>query len=186
MPKWKVSGSYFETCNCDVACPCVFRSPPTMEKCALLVAWHIEGGTYGDVKLDGLNLALAAERPRDEGWKGGHLYVDKRATEVQKDALVGIFTAKAGGVPPILARVTNELSGIRTVEIDYAAEGKRRSLRIPRVAEAEVEAITGPEGTETVLSNHPVSIPAQPVVVAISKRLTAGGAEWRSRGGWLS
>jgi hypothetical protein len=30
MPtSWKVSGSYFETCNCEAACPCIFLSPPT-------------------------------------------------------------------------------------------------------------------------------------------------------------
>lgn len=26
--EWKVSGTYFEACNCDVACPCVFTSAP--------------------------------------------------------------------------------------------------------------------------------------------------------------
>ena len=27
---WKLEGLYFEACNCDAACPCVFLSPPTM------------------------------------------------------------------------------------------------------------------------------------------------------------
>ncbi|MHA6645712.1 DUF1326 domain-containing protein, partial [Mesorhizobium sp. A623] len=33
MTEWKLSGSYFETCNCETACPCVFLSPPTEGDC---------------------------------------------------------------------------------------------------------------------------------------------------------
>src|SRR5438132_5468005 len=61
MPtSWKVAGSYFESCNCEVACPCVFMSPPTSGECTVLVAWHIEQGRFGEVDLDGLNAVLAA------------------------------------------------------------------------------------------------------------------------------
>ena len=31
--EWKVTGTYFEACNCDVACPCIFLSPPTTGEC---------------------------------------------------------------------------------------------------------------------------------------------------------
>src|SRR5712692_7207299 len=61
--KWGLSGSYFEACNCDVACPCVFTSAPTEGKCTVLLAWHINKGKYGDVALDGLNVVLAAFAP---------------------------------------------------------------------------------------------------------------------------
>src|SRR5580704_9606157 len=39
---WKIAGSYFEACNCEVACPCVFTSPPTGGECTVLIAWHID------------------------------------------------------------------------------------------------------------------------------------------------
>jgi hypothetical protein len=35
---WKVRGTYFETCNCAVACPCVFLSAPTDGECTVLIA----------------------------------------------------------------------------------------------------------------------------------------------------
>ena len=41
---WILQGSYFETCNCEIACPCVWLQPPTTGDCKLLVAWHIDQG----------------------------------------------------------------------------------------------------------------------------------------------
>src|SRR5499433_3576570 len=61
--KWQLAGTYFETCNCEVACPCVFLSAPTTGECTLLVGWHIERGSFDNVPLDGLNVALAAHTP---------------------------------------------------------------------------------------------------------------------------
>jgi hypothetical protein len=46
--RWNFSGSYFETCNCDVACPCVFQNAPTKGACTALLAWHIDQGCFGD------------------------------------------------------------------------------------------------------------------------------------------
>ncbi|MBV8173321.1 MAG: DUF1326 domain-containing protein [Verrucomicrobia bacterium] len=49
MPaSWKIAGSYFEACNCEVACPCVFTSPPTSGECTVLIAWHIDHGSFGE------------------------------------------------------------------------------------------------------------------------------------------
>ena len=68
---WRLQGRYFETCNCQVACPCVWLQPPSEGECKLLVAWHIEAGHLDDVRLDGLNVALAchaAENMINGGW----------------------------------------------------------------------------------------------------------------------
>ncbi len=36
-PKWQAKGDYFETCNCETLCPCIFLSPPTEGNCTVLV-----------------------------------------------------------------------------------------------------------------------------------------------------
>lgn len=56
---WNLAGTYFETCNCEVACPCVFLSPPSMGECTVLVAWHVDHGQFDGVLLHNLNVALA-------------------------------------------------------------------------------------------------------------------------------
>jgi hypothetical protein len=37
--KWQARGTYFEACNCQVACPCNFTSAPTEGECKVVVAW---------------------------------------------------------------------------------------------------------------------------------------------------
>jgi len=41
---WILKGSYFESCNCETACPCVWFKEPTEGDCKLLIAWHIDTG----------------------------------------------------------------------------------------------------------------------------------------------
>ncbi len=176
MPeKWNLTGTYFETCNCDVACPCVFLSPPTTGDCTLLVAWHIERGSYGNIMLDRLNVALAVHSPGlmvATKWKAA-LYFDGKASEAQKNALMQIFTGQAGGHPAALVSFVGEVIGVKSVDIDYHAAGKRRSVKIAGVAEAEIEAMGGAGGSEVTINGHPLCLaPGYAATVAKSKRLS--------------
>jgi hypothetical protein len=171
--KWSLSGSYFETCNCNVACPCVFLSPPTEGECTVLVGWHIDRGIYENTKLDGLNVALAVHSPGTmvaTKWKAA-LYFDNKASEVQKNALMQIFSGQAGGHPAVLVSFVGEVLGARSVEIDFRADGKHRSLKIDGVAEAEIEALSGAGNAEVTVSGHPLAIaPGFPATVAKSQK----------------
>lgn len=178
---WKVSGNYFEACNCDVACPCVFMSAPTTGECNLLVAWNIEKGKHGDLTLDGLSVALAVHSP-------GHmmkvkwdvaLYLDERASAAQKDALAAIFGGQAGGEPGALAPFVGKVLGVRSAKIEFVARGKTRSLRIPNLAEMEIEALEGQGGKQVTLERVPfTAVPNQTTVVAKSKRLALHDHGW--------
>ncbi len=172
--KWSLSGSYFEACNCNVACPCVFLSAPTTGDCGVLFAWHIAKGKYGDVPLIGLNVVLAAHSPGhmlQTKWDVA-LYLDERASKPQQEALGTIFGGQAGGEPAALAPFIGRVFGVKAMRIDYEARGRHRSFRIPKVAEVEIEAISGQGGRGVVLSNVPLTaVPNQPTVVAKSKRL---------------
>ena len=173
---WNLAGTYFETCNCEVACPCVFHSPPSMGDCTVLVAWHVDNGQFNGVPLNNLNVALAVRSPGNmiRGKWQAALYVDERATAEQNHALMQIFTGQAGGHPAwLVSSFVTQFIGAKSVTIDYKADGKRRSLRIPGVAEAEIEALSGQDGCEATISGHPLCIaPGHPVVVAKSKRLS--------------
>ena len=171
--KWNLSGTYFEACNCEAACPCVFLSPPTEGECKAVVGWHIENGNYGDIHLDGLNVALFVHSPGNmvEGnWKIA-LYLDDTADQEQKDGLTQIFSGQAGGHFASLTPLIEQVLGVSSLPIDYQAEGKRRYLKISGVAEAEIEAQTGQGDAEITVTNHPLAIaPGHSAVVARSKR----------------
>ena len=96
---WEIKGTYFESCNCNIACPCIFLESPSTGECTVLIAWQVESGNYNGTELDGLNVALAAYVPGnmiDVDWKVA-LYIDQRANEAQQEALTLIFSGQAGG-----------------------------------------------------------------------------------------
>jgi len=175
MPeKWKLTGTYFEACTCDVACPCTFLSAPTSGDCTALAGWHIENGNFTNVNLDGLNVALALYSPGhmlEVKWQVA-LYLDETASEGQKDALTQIFTGQAGGHISNLVPFIGEMLGISSVPIGYETNGKQRRLKIGDVGETEVEAIQDPGGSDVTINNPPLGLaPGYPIVVAKSKKL---------------
>lgn len=183
--KWSLAGTYFEACNCDVGCPCVFLSPPTnADSCTVLVGWHVEKGSYGSEALNGLNVALAVHSPGHmpvTKWKAA-LYFDDKATEKQKNGLMQIFSGQAGGHPAVLVSFVGQVLGAKSAAIEYHADGKRRSLKVGGVAEMEIEAIDGGGGAEVTISGNPLGIaPGFPMRVAKSKKLSYRdyGLDWQ-------
>ena len=180
---WSIAGTYFESCNCEVACPCVFLSPPTTGECTVLIAWHIDSGSLGNTDLGGLNVALAVHSPgpmTEVQWKVA-LYLDERASQPQGQALTQIFGGQAGGHFALIHRHIDEVLGVRGAAIDYRAEGKRRSIRIADVGEADIKAIDGIRGSQVTISNNPLAVvPGEPVTVAKSTRLSYHdhGMDW--------
>lgn len=136
---------------------------------------HIDQGTLGDVKLDGLNAALFAHSPGHmmEGMWRVALYLDERASAAQQEALGKVFSGQAGGPLAALGALIGEVMGATSAAIEYVAEGKRRSMRIAGIAEAEIEAIPGQHGGDVTLAGHPFTLaPGFPNVVAKSKRFS--------------
>jgi hypothetical protein len=171
---WGISGTYFESCNCDTACPCVFLSKPTQDECTVLVGWHIEEGHAEDVGLTGLNVALALTSPGHmaEGPWTVALYLDERADGKQADALTRIFTGQLGGHPARLAGHIGKVLGITSVAIDFTADGQQRSLRIGEVGTVEVEGIEGQQGEPVTVTGHPLCIaPGHTATVGRSTQL---------------
>jgi hypothetical protein len=171
---WQLKGTYFETCNCNVACPCVFLSAPSEGECRVLVAWHVDEGKDDEVDLGGLNVAMAIHSPghmMQTKWRAA-LYLDERANEAQRQALTRIFAGQAGGHPEALASFVGDVLGVASVRIDYHAAGRKRGLSIPDIVSAEIEAIEGQGGGDVRISGHPLCVaPGEPAVVAKSKRL---------------
>jgi hypothetical protein len=180
-PSWKLSGTYFEACSCEVVCPCIFQSAPSHGDCSVLYAWHIQQGRWNSVDLNRLNVALAA-------YAGGHmqkvkwlaaLYLDENATIEQKDALEAIFTGKAGGHPAVLVGFFERFLGVKSVRIEYEACGKRRALRIPDLVTADIQAIVGQQEEDAVIEGHPLCLaPGEPLVVAQSKGVRLSDYHW--------
>jgi hypothetical protein len=88
---WKLEGDYFEGCNCDIVCPCVFFLDPDEGNCHVTCAWHIQKGNYGNTDLNNLNVVAMFNTSGNmftgPKWKAA-LYIDERATQQQKDLIM--------------------------------------------------------------------------------------------------
>lgn len=180
---WSLKGTYFESCNCDVACPCLFLSPPTEDDCTALVGWHIEDGRDENVSLSGLNVALAVHSPGHMAttqWNVA-LYVDARADEDQNASLMKIFGGQGGGHPARLATHIGAIVGVRSVPIEFTIEGGKHALKIPEIADVEIDQITGQGDGPVTITGHPLCIaPGFPATAAKSKKMTFSdhGMDW--------
>jgi len=167
MPKWQLTGDYFENCNCDVVCPCLaspaapLTSRPSRGACDVALAFHIDQGSYGDVALDGLSVVLAAHAPgpmADGNWAVA-AYIDERADDRQTAALGAIFTGADGGPMAAFAPLVATQVGVKKVPIGYAVRGKGRSVEIPDIMQMAVEPIPTmhPSGEIWTALGHPVA-----------------------------
>ncbi|MEJ2709543.1 MAG: DUF1326 domain-containing protein [Anaerolineales bacterium] len=172
--KWQLKGSYFESCNCEAACPCVFLSDPTQGDCTVVLAWHIDQGSFGEVRLDGLNVAAAIYSPGnmvEVPWQAA-LYFDNEADSAQMEALTQIFSGQVGGHPARLAEHIGEVMGVKQAPISYQAQDGQRRVQIGEVGRLEIKSIPGQTAQGTTIEGHPLAIaPGYPAQVARSKTL---------------
>jgi hypothetical protein len=134
---WRVSGSYFEACNCNAICPCraVGDRPggrSTHGICQFALSWLIKDGTAGSVILDGLAVVMAGWYDDDEPKKPWRvsLYVDDRADDAQHEALATIFLGRAGGtVWDNFAAAIGTVHEVRRARITLSHEPRRWLIR---------------------------------------------------------
>jgi len=182
---WQFEGDYFENCNCDVVCPCLFSplppfaSEPTAGACEVGFGFHIDRGQFGSTRLDGLNAALAVRTPgrMGEGNWSVAVYVDERADADQNAALQQIFTGQVGGPIGALGPLISTVLGVKTVPITFGKEGKRRSIEIPGSMHFAVHAAPSlnPEREIWAANAHPF---AEQVAMAVGD----DGSGWEDYG----
>jgi hypothetical protein len=161
---WRLEGEYFESCNCEVLCPCLLshaQARPTEGHCDVVLATHVSRGEYGGVDLADLNAVQALTTPGPMAQGNGTLvvYVDDRANDAQRAALEAIFTGVAGGPPSLLAGMVTRRLPTRSVPISFSSTGKLFKVAIPGVTDVTVEGIAGIDDQVVCLDNvgHPFS-----------------------------
>ena len=138
---WSISGSYFESCNCDAICPCrrvdgVPGGRSTHGVCAGVLSWLVKTGVAESIDLAGLAVAIAFayedSNELDSPWRW-ILYLDERAAAEQQEALAAIFTGRLGGDATTHFPWTwnaSQLIAIHTVEINVDHTPQRQWLRV--------------------------------------------------------
>src|SRR5258708_31079832 len=98
---WTLSGTWYESCSCKVACRCNFGpAEPDQGWCSGILGFSIDSGSSNGVDLAGTKLVLHAELPGDfmGGMDKALIYLDESSSQQQRDELEAIFQGKRGGV----------------------------------------------------------------------------------------
>ena len=145
--KWQISGEYMESCTCDYLCPCIYtnpQGPATGDQCTALMAYRIDRGHAGDVKLDGLCFAFVIRSGRvmaDGNWIFACV-VDERADAAQREALAAIASGDAGGTPAVLRdNLVGDFRGVVFKPIAFSMDALKRSVAITDVLSFAIEGV---------------------------------------------
>lgn len=164
-----VKGDYFETCNCDVSCPCIWLGPATQDECDVLFAWHVAEGHKDGLDVSGLNAVMAVKTQKlmtDGNWKVA-LYLDERATPEQSEAMGAVFSGGAGGHLAALGPLIGEVVGVVPAAISFSRSGRSLKATVGDLLSMESEEIVGMDGLNApVITNPLLGAVAQPVTQA--------------------
>ena len=149
---WSIRGKHFVNCNCDYGCPCQFNALPTDGTCRAVIAWDIEEGHWGDVRLDGLRAV------NTYGWPGpihkgeGEMQsiIDERGSEDQRRALVAVLQGEGATPGTMMLQIYRTMCSqaheplFRPIDLAIDVDGRTARLVVPGLIDTTVEPIKNP------------------------------------------
>ena len=149
---WKVEGTYFETCSCEVVCPCTASMAlgADYDRCRVVLVFNVVDGEVEGTDVGGLAVAAIADTPKvmtDGNWRLG-VFIDADASDEQAEKLGGVFGGQLGGPMEGLLPLIGESLGVERVPIEIREEGLTHSVRIGDTIDFEIEDVV-PFGVES-------------------------------------
>jgi hypothetical protein len=149
---WSIAGSYFETCSCDVICPCTasLAFGATYDRCKVVLVFNVKDGEIDGTDVGGLTVAAVCDTPKvmSEGnWRLG-VVIDEAASDEQAQKLGDVFSGAVGGPMEALGPLIGEALGVERLPIEVREDGLKHSIRIGEEVDFEIEDIV-PFGSES-------------------------------------
>jgi hypothetical protein len=170
---YNLEGRLLEVCNCRVLCPCWIGEDPDNGTCDTIVAWHFDKGTIDGVDVSNTTIAVVAHVPGNilqGNWRAA-VYLDDKASAQQEEALLKVYTGKAGGPIADLVKLIGEVVSVERAPINFDVNEGRGTIKIGENLYAELEPYKGATGGLTTLSDTVFStVPGAPVFVGKSPR----------------
>jgi hypothetical protein len=157
MAYWEFKGRELINCTCEYGCNCQFNAFPDKGHCHAVAGIQIDEGRHDDTRLDGLTIAALFKWPGPihEGHGEALAFVDERADEAQRGALLRIMTGQdtdpfATVFAVFAATIETMHEPVFTpIEFEVDVSGRRGRLSIPDYVEMTGEpirnAVTGAE-----------------------------------------
>jgi hypothetical protein len=189
---WRVEGTYFETCSCDVVCPCTasLSLGATNDYCRATLVFNITDGDVDGTDVSGLTVAAIADTPKvmaEGNWRLG-VFIDAAASDEQAEKLGAVFGGQLGGPMEALGPLVSENLGVQRLPIEVREEGLTHSVKIGDAIDFEVEDVV-PFGSESgqpaLLTNifHPAGTELT-IAHATRSSIDAFGISYEGRSGF--
>jgi hypothetical protein len=189
---WRLEGTYFETCSCEVVCPCTasLALGADYDRCRVTLVFHVVDGDVEGTDVSGLTVAAVADTPKvmtEGNWRLG-VFIDAAASDEQATKLGGVFSGQLGGPMEALGPLVGESLGVERAPIEVREDGLRHSVRIGDAIDFEVEDIVpfGVESGEPARLTgifHPVGSELT-ISRATRSKISAFGIEYEARAGF--
>jgi len=152
MPEvtWRMKGEYMKNCNCIATCPCdTIGFPHPQKGCEGMAGMHISEGNFGNVKLDGISWVVTYAWPGALHQGNGAIqpFIDQKATDEQRNALLTIMSGQAGNAWfEILASVVTTIHEPQFLPITWKFDkaGRKAHVVIPGFLETVSSPLTIP------------------------------------------
>jgi hypothetical protein len=149
MTYWEFKGRELVNCSCEYGCNCQFNALPDKGHCWAVAGIVIDEGRHGDTRLDGLKIGAVFKWPGaiHEGNGEALAFVDERADDAQRDALLKIMTGQdtdpfATMFAVYASTVTKMNEPVFTpIDFEVDPDARRARLSIPGYVETVGEPI---------------------------------------------
>lgn len=144
---WAVEGRYAEACDCSVPCPCWnTKKPeqPTHDECRNLILFHIDKGHFGQVQLDGVDVAELVLKGKDgktfdQSLDAGEMkrinfYLSKRLSPEVAKAAEELFTEHLSFAPP----AGGKEHAVKHVDLRMKLSARRAQAVIPQILDVDI------------------------------------------------
>lgn len=150
--KWSIQGPHFANCNCAYGCPCQFNALPTDGTCRAVVAWRVDEGYYGDLRLDGLHAVNTYAWPGAVHQGNGTMQsiIDERASAPQREALAAILQGDGADPGSVMLQIYRAMCPtvhdplFKPIEFEIDIEQRLARLTVPGLIETVVKPILNP------------------------------------------
>jgi hypothetical protein len=142
---WSMEGQLFETCNCNLICPCSAYpfAGADYDRCLTVFGFRIDSGQIEGVDIGGTIMALAFDIPKyfQEGnWRVG-LLADAAASDEQAAKLTAFFSGKLGGPVAALSGLIGKNLGVERVPMQYSVQSGTRVLTVGNLGRLAIEEL---------------------------------------------
>jgi hypothetical protein len=149
---WKLKGTYFETCSCEVVCPCTasLALGADYDRCRVTLVFNVAEGDVDGTDVSGLTVAAIADTPKvmtEGNWRLG-VFIDSAASDDQAAALGAVFGGERGGPMAGLTPLIGESLGVERAAIEFREDGLTHSVKIGDAIEFAIEDVVS-FGVET-------------------------------------